>query len=76
MEGEDEGVATAAIDSSKFFDMIVWKVVFTMMEKMGAGKEACASLTAAVAKTLWKDQRRRYKDILRLTQCRECANNR
>ena len=35
MEGEEEGVATAAIDSSKFFDMIVWEVVFPMMGKMG-----------------------------------------
>ena len=26
-EGEEEGVATAAIDSSKFFGMIVWEVV-------------------------------------------------
>ena len=35
MEGEEEGVATAAIDSFKFFDMIVWEVVFPMMGKMG-----------------------------------------
>ena len=35
MEGEEEGVATAAVDSSKFFDMIVWKVVFSVMGKMG-----------------------------------------
>ena len=33
MEGEEEGVSTAAIDSSKFFDMIVW--VFPLMAKMG-----------------------------------------
>ena len=35
MEGEEEGVVTAAIDSSKFFDMIVWEVVFPMMGKVG-----------------------------------------
>ena len=34
MEGEEEGVAMAAIDSSKFFDMIVWEVVFSMTVKM------------------------------------------
>ena len=34
MEGEEEGVPTAAIDSSKFFDMVV-REVFTMMWKMG-----------------------------------------
>ena len=39
MECEEEGVATAAIDSSKFFDMIVWEVVFTMMGKMGSPGE-------------------------------------
>ena len=32
VEGEVEGVATAAIDSSKFFDIIVLDVVVTMME--------------------------------------------
>ena len=35
MEGEEGGVATGAIGSSKFFDMIVREVVFPMMEKMG-----------------------------------------
>ena len=34
MEGEEEGVATAAIDSSMFFDMIGWEVVFPTMGKM------------------------------------------
>ena len=34
MEGEEEGVAMAAIDSSKFFDMIVLEVVFPMMGNM------------------------------------------
>ena len=34
MEGEEEGVATAAIDTSKFLDMIVWEMVFPMMGKM------------------------------------------
>ena len=34
-EGEEEGIATAAIDSSKFFDMIVLEVVFASMGKMG-----------------------------------------
>ena len=32
-----------------------------------AGKKACASLTAAVTKTMWKDQRRRCKEILLTT---------
>ena len=32
---EGEGVATAAIGSSKFFDMIVWEVVFPMMGQIG-----------------------------------------
>ena len=35
-----------------------------------AGKEACASLAAAVTKTLWKDQRRWCKDILLTTLVR------
>ena len=35
MEGEEEGVATAAIGSANFFDVIVWEVVFPMIEKMG-----------------------------------------
>ena len=35
MDGDEEGVATAAIVLSTFFIMIVWKVVFTMMGMMG-----------------------------------------
>ena len=34
------------------------------------GKEACASLTAAVTRTMWKDQRRRCKEILLTTLVR------
>ena len=34
--GRRGGVATDAIDSSKFFDMIVWKEVFAMVGKMGS----------------------------------------
>ena len=34
-KGEEEGVVTAAIDLSKFFDMIVWEVVFSVLGKMG-----------------------------------------
>ena len=32
-----------------------------------AGKKACAALTAAVTRTMWKDQRRRCKEILLTT---------
>ena len=51
MEGEEEGVATAAIDSSKFVDMIVWEVVFIMM-----GKKQIPEINA----TTMVDDRRLY----------------
>ena len=43
MEGEDEGVATAAIDSSKFFDVIVWEVVFPMIWWRWESQTVCGS---------------------------------
>ena len=39
VEAKEEGVATAAIDSSTFFDVMAWEVVFSMMGKMrGPGR--------------------------------------
>ena len=43
MEGAEEGVAPAAIDSSKFFDVIVWEVVFSMMGTMEVPDCVCRS---------------------------------